>query len=102
MTDIKSPRLLYLKGGLMLLVGALASALLIDRHRDWQSIALLTVAVWGFCRAYYFAFYVIQHYIDPAYRFAGLTSFLRYAVLRESRRRSWSNGVTGKEPPTDS
>jgi len=32
--------------------------------------------------AYYFAFYVIEHYVDPGYRFAGLWSFVRY-VLRK-------------------
>jgi len=40
---------------------------------------LLLLAVWAFCRAYHFAFYVIEHYADPGYRFAGLVSFLRYA-----------------------
>ena len=34
----------------------------------------------------YVAFYVVQHYIDPTYRFAGLGSFARY-VLRRRRRR---------------
>lgn len=82
MTDIKSPRLLYLKGLLMLLVGLLASGLLIARQPDFQAVALLAVAVWGFCRAYYFAFYVVEHYIDPGYRYAGLISFVRHCVRR--------------------
>jgi hypothetical protein len=38
------------------------------------------VAVWGFCRSYYFAFYVIERYVDPGYRFSGLGSFLLYIV----------------------
>jgi hypothetical protein len=83
MSDIKSPRLLYFKGGLMLVVGILASALLIAPRPDFATVALLAVAVWGFCRAYYFAFYVIQHYIDPDYRYAGLTSFVRYSLGRK-------------------
>jgi hypothetical protein len=41
---------------------------------------LLLVAIWAFCRAYYFAFYVIEHYVDPAYRFSGLIDFFRYAL----------------------
>ena len=40
-------------------------------------IGLLAVAIWAFCRAYYFAFYVIDHYIDPSQRYAGLVDFLR-------------------------
>lgn len=77
MTDIKSPTLLYLKGGMMLAVGVLASGLLIAEHSDWKTVVLLAIAVWGFCRAYYFAFYVIQQYIDPGYRYAGLIAFFR-------------------------
>jgi hypothetical protein len=88
MGDIKNPRLLYAKGGMMLIVGILASILLIARNPDLGTIALLAIAVWGFCRAYYFAFYVIEHYIDPHFKFAGLIAFLRYlAGRRDSRDR---------------
>ena len=82
MADIKSPTLLYLKGLLMLVVGILASVLLLLDRFDIRSAVLFAVAVWGFCRAYYFAFYVIQHYIDPEYRFAGLSSLIRYWIKR--------------------
>jgi hypothetical protein len=91
MADIRSPRVLYLKGFLFLCIGILSSALLLVEHPTLKSAALLAVAVWGFARAYYFAFYVIEHYIDPGYRYAGLLSFLRYLVRgregigRESR-----------------
>jgi hypothetical protein len=30
----------------------------------FATIALLTIAIRSFCRFYYFAFYVIQHYVD--------------------------------------
>ncbi len=82
MTDITSPRLLYLKGFLMLLGGLLASATLLLEHPDWKLAALLVVAVWCFARAYYFAFYVIEHYVDDGYRFSGLWSFARYLLDR--------------------
>ncbi len=77
MTDIKSPRLLYFKGALMLITGLLASAVLIAEHPNFKTIVLLMVAIWGFCRAYYFAFYVIQNYIDPDFRYSGLIAFVR-------------------------
>lgn len=41
---------------------------------------LLAVAIWAFARAYYFAFYVIEHYIDPGFRYAGLFAFLKYLI----------------------
>jgi hypothetical protein len=47
---------------------------------------LLALAVWCFCRFYYFAFYVIEHYVDPGFKFSGLWAFFRYAVSR--RRKS--------------
>ena len=46
---------------------------------------LLAIAIWSFCRFYYFAFYVIEHYVDPQFRFAGLGSFVRYLWKRWRR-----------------
>lgn len=86
MSDLKSPTLLYLKGGLMLVTGLLAAGLLLLDRPDLRSALLLGIAIWGFCRAYYFAFYVVEHYIDPSYRYAGLTSFVRHALTRRWRK----------------
>ena len=86
MSDIKSPSLLYLKGTLMLMVGVLASVLLIASYPEVKAVILLAVAVWGFCRAYYFAFYVVEHYIDPGYRYAGLVSFVRHSLRRRRQK----------------
>ncbi len=86
MTDITSPRLLYLKAFLLLLGGLLASAIILLEHPDWKLAALLVAAVWCFARAYYFAFYVIENYVDDGYRFSGLWSFVRY--LLDQRRRT--------------
>ena len=44
---------------------------------------LLALMVWAFCRAYYFAFYVIGHYVDSSYKFSGRWSFARYLLLRK-------------------
>lgn len=83
MSDIRSPKLLYLKGALFLFLGVLAAGLLLAEHADWKFAALLTLAIWSFARAYYFAFYVIEHYIDPGYKFAGLWDFTRYLLGRK-------------------
>lgn len=61
----------------MLITGLLASSVLIAEHPSFKTIVLLMIAIWGFCRAYYFAFYVIQNYIDPDFRYSGLIAFLR-------------------------
>ena len=65
---------------------ALASAILLAEHPNLKSAALLAVAVWAFARAYYFAFYVIEHYLDPGYRYQGLLSFARHLIRRGKGR----------------
>jgi hypothetical protein len=72
---------------LFLLVGVLSGALLILEQPSLKIAALLCVSVWCFCRFYYFAFYVIEHYADPGYRFSGLWSFARYLLTRRRRDR---------------
>ena len=82
MQDIKNPGVLWLKGGLFLLIGAASAVLLFLESPTLRAALLLALTIWGFCRAYYFAFYVIEHYVDPRFRFSGLTSFVKYAVRR--------------------
>jgi hypothetical protein len=86
MADIRSPWLLYLKGGLFLVIGGVASALLLIDHPGVKEAFLLAMAVWGFSRAYYFAFYVVERYVDREYKFAGLWSFARYLARRGGTR----------------
>ena len=82
--DLARPSLLYLKGGLFVVTGSLAAALLLLDGFSWRRAALLAVCVWAFCRAYYFAFYVVQHYVDPGHRYAGLVAFARYLWRRRN------------------
>jgi len=82
MRDLSDPRWIKAKGALFLVLGLATSALLILEHPSWRVIVLLALAVWSFCRAYYFAFYVIEHYVDPGFRFSGLLSFGRYFFFK--------------------
>jgi hypothetical protein len=75
MRDLTGAKLLYFKAGLFVLCGLLASMALLAEHPTLKTAALLALAVWCFARAYYFAFYVVERYVDPGYRFAGLWSF---------------------------
>lgn len=79
MTDLTRPALLYLKAALFCVLGGLA-ALLLLWQRPLSDALLLALTVWAFARAYYFVFYVIEHYIDPGYCYAGLWDFCRYVV----------------------
>jgi hypothetical protein len=76
------------KAGLFVVGGTLASAIILLERPTIKVAVMLAVAVWCFARAYYFAFYVIQHYVDPSFRFAGLWSFVRYLSRRRMNRNS--------------
>ena len=82
MKDLTHPRWIKLKGLLFLLTGLASFALVILEHPTLKLVFLLAITVWCFCRFYYFAFYVIEHYVDPSYRFSGLWSFFRYQWSR--------------------
>ena len=62
----------------------MAAGLILVEHPTIKVALLLGIAIWCFARAYYFAFYVVQHYVDPGYKFAGLWSFVCY-LLRKRR-----------------
>ena len=82
MKDLTDPRWIKLKGVLFLIVGLLASALLLLEAPTLRVAILLAIVVWCFCRAYYFAFYVLEKYVDPTFRFSGLWSAVKYLCSR--------------------
>jgi hypothetical protein len=86
MKDLTSPFWIKLKGILFLVVGLLAAALLILEQPTLKVGVLTAISIWCFCRFYYFAFYVIEHYVDPGYRFSGLWSFAVYLTQRKPKK----------------
>ena len=83
MTDLKNPKLIYAKGFLFLASGTIAAGLLIAERPSLKVALLLSLSIWCYCRFYYFTFYVIEHYVDDGYRFAGLISFVQYLFRRQ-------------------
>ncbi len=75
MVDL-SPRWMLVKAGLFLALASLAAAFLLWQNPDWTTAACLGALTWGACRAYYFLFHAIQHWIDPRFRFRGLVDAL--------------------------
>ena len=82
MKDLTDPRWIKLKGALFLLLGIFSALLIVLEQPSLKLAALLGLCIWAFCRAYYFAFYVLQRYVDPEFRFSGLWSAVRYLVSR--------------------
>ena len=86
MEDMSDPRLLYGKWILFLLGGIISCALILMQCPTVRTALLLALAIWCFARAYYFAFYVIEHYIDPTYKFSSLWAFTCYLCRKRGRR----------------
>jgi hypothetical protein len=90
MRDLRSHRLIWTKAILFLVIGVVSSALILIEMPEVRVLFLLVLAVWAFCRAYYFAFYALEKYVDPSYRFSGLISLARYL---------WKKGKSGTTSP---
>ena len=91
--DLKNPLLMYVKAGMFLLIGVVCFAMAMLDYPTVRNAALLVVMIWAFARAYYFAFYVVEKYADPAYRFSGLL-FVRQVPAEEmvaQTSRQWPN-----------
>jgi hypothetical protein len=84
--DLKSTRWIYAKGILFALLSVIAAVMLISIAPRLDIAVLLLICVWASCRAYYFAFYVIEHYVDSSYRFSGLFDFAKYLFCRDRDR----------------
>lgn len=80
MKDLQNAKLIWLKGMLFLVIGLVATGLLWAETPTVRTAVLLLLAVWAFCRAYYFAFYVLEKYVDPGFRFSGLGSLFLYLI----------------------
>ena len=74
MKDITNPTVIWMKGALFLALGVASALLLLAEAATMKVALLLVLAVWGFCRAYYFAFYGIEHF-----------SLIRYLAATLSR-----------------
>lgn len=86
MTDLTNPRLIYLKGFLFLACAAASCGLILYEFWNPRLILLVAIAIWSSARFYYFAFYVIEHYVDPTYKYAGLGAFVMHLCRRPKPR----------------
>ena len=81
-----APQWIYLKGFLFLCILVVASILLVLSDDRWVRLILVPVLIWSSARLYYMMFYVIERYIDPAFKFSGVMSFLGYLLTRRPDR----------------
>jgi hypothetical protein len=86
MRDLTSHRSMKLKAALFAAIGLLSGCLLWISIPTFKSAVLLILCIWAFCRLYYFAFYVIERYIDPGFRFSGVFDAMRYLLRTKNKQ----------------
>ena len=76
---------MWLKGWMFLLIGTVSFTLLLLKTPSLRNGALLCLTVRAFCRAYYFAFYMIQHHVDGEFHHAGLADSVKRRLMKRKR-----------------
>jgi len=79
--NLSNPNWIITKGFLFLFLGLLSGGLLFFDHPTLKTLVLMAVAVWSFCRFYYFGFYALEQYVDANYKFSGLIPMVRYVLF---------------------
>jgi hypothetical protein len=82
MRDLTSPGWIVAKGFLFLAIAVIGAVLLLAESPSVRTAALLAVVTWAACRFYYFLFYVLERYVDPRLRYAGLLALVRAVLAR--------------------
>lgn len=86
MGDLKSKPLIVLKGFLFLVIVLTASVSLYVLNPDWLTVLLIVLLIWASARFYYFLFYVLEKYVDPALKYSGIGDMLRQLLRRRGCR----------------
>lgn len=82
MADLKSKRLIVLKG--LLFLGCIASCaiLLLVDSPSIKTMLLIAILIWSSARFYYFVFYVLHQYVDPSLKYAGILALIQFRRKR--------------------
>jgi hypothetical protein len=97
--DLKSKKWIVAKGILFLAIAGASAALILLQSPSIKLAALLVILVWASCRFYYFLFYVLERYVDPTLRYAGLWDLTR-TLLRNRRDASGSEDAAPRRSVT--
>jgi hypothetical protein len=82
MRHLTSPLLIHVKAALFLVLGAMSAGLIVLICPRLEVVALLGVTIWAFARFYFYAFYVVERFVDPGFRYSGLVSLAAYLARR--------------------
>jgi len=87
MRDLTSRIWIVVKGVMFALIALTTATLILAEMPTAKLAVLLTMLVWASCRFYYFLFYVLERYIDPTMRYAGLVDLLMGMRQRRQKLR---------------
>ncbi len=75
--DLTDKRWIIAKGVLLLVLALMSGILqLLVNFPIWQEAVLLLICIWASCRFYYFLFHVLQAYVAPGLKSAGVLDLL--------------------------
>jgi len=80
--DLTDPRWMLVKALGFVAIALVCLVLIFLETASLKVVGLAVLACWASARAYYFCFYVIEKYIDPEFRFAGIASAVRFLLSR--------------------
>ncbi|MFM7055556.1 MAG: hypothetical protein ACKO2P_01395 [Planctomycetota bacterium] len=101
MSDLRSPALILLKGLLFLGVAGICGTILLAQSPTLNTAVLLGLLVWSACRFYYFLFYVLEKYVDPTMRYAGLLDLMLGMRTRRLERKLFRRSGKHRDGITD-
>jgi hypothetical protein len=85
MSDLQSKYWIVAKGVAFGGIAVVAAVLVLFESPSVRTAVFLVLLVWAACRFYYFLFYVLEHYVDPTLRYAGLLALVRAVMEKRSK-----------------
>jgi len=82
MKDLQSKHWIVAKGIAFGGLAVAAAVLVLLESTSVRTAALLMLLVWAACRFYYFLFYVLERYVDPRLRYAGILALVRTIIAK--------------------
>jgi hypothetical protein len=77
MNDIKSKKLIVIKGLLFISIAAVSAIVIAIYCPRIEVIALLLILIWASARSYYFLFYVLEKYVDPKFKYSSIIDLIK-------------------------
>ena len=82
MKDLQSKHWIVAKGIAFAGIAVASAVMVLLESTSVRMAVLLMVLVWSACRFYYFLFYVLERYVDPRLRYAGVLALIRTIIAK--------------------